>query len=70
MQCPFAIVLLWLQFGHPILGPMLLGALFIPVVVAGSILGVRIGGYMSRGHLRLAMTILLAMIGVTSLILR
>jgi uncharacterized membrane protein YfcA len=69
MQCPFAIVLLWLQFGHPILGPMLLGALFTPVVVAGSILGVRLGGYMSRGHLRLAMTILLAMIGVTSLIL-
>lgn len=68
LQCPFAIALLWMKFGNAILTPMAIGAMFAPVIIIGSSVGMYLGGYMSRGHLRLAMTILLMVIGVTSLI--
>jgi uncharacterized membrane protein YfcA len=59
--------LLW-RFGHPLVLPMSIGAALTPVIVGGSIVGLRIGRLMNRSHLRMAMTILLIVIAVTSMI--
>ncbi len=57
--------LLW-RFGQPMVIPILVGAALSPVIVAGSIVGMRFGRLMSRSHLRVAMTVLLVIIAVTS----
>jgi uncharacterized membrane protein YfcA len=47
---------------------MLIGAALTPIIVSGSIVGMRIGRLMNRSHLRMAMTVLLIVIAVTSMI--
>jgi uncharacterized membrane protein YfcA len=60
-------LLLW-RFGSPLAVPMLIGIMLTPIIVAGSIVGMRLGRLMNRSRLRLAMTILLIVIAVSSMI--
>lgn len=65
---PFMMALLGWQFGRAMIIPMLFGAILTPLIVAGSAVGLRVGAMMNRVHLRFAMTILLLIIAVTSLV--
>jgi uncharacterized membrane protein YfcA len=68
MTAPFAVLLLWLRFGNDVLQPMGIGVLLTPFIVAGATVGMWIGGFMTRSHLRIAMTVLLTLIAATSII--
>jgi uncharacterized membrane protein YfcA len=60
-------LLLW-RFGSPLILPMLIGMALMPIVLAGAIVGMRVGQLMNRSRLRLAMTVLLIIIAISSMV--
>jgi uncharacterized protein len=68
MLAPINAALLVYKFGNAMWGPMLLGLCLAPLVVIGSEAGMRVGGLMSRHHLRSAAFGLLLILALVSIL--
>jgi uncharacterized membrane protein YfcA len=65
---PFHVVLLFYRFGDPVMDAMLRGMVFCPVAIIGSLIGMRLGDRIDHGPLRVAVQIVLALIGLSALL--
>jgi len=65
---PMQIVLLYYHFGNTLLSYFLIGLLFSPVVIIGTLIGVKLGDFLDRGMLRKIVIFLLILTSVVSIL--
>lgn len=64
---PIQLAVLYWTFGHDVVYGMMLGAAFSPVVLLGSILGLRQGEHLSKPRLKRVVFVLLSLVALNSM---